>query len=151
MDTVKLNTPAFALSGGLPTGGTYSGAGITNGVLNPQVAGVGARVATYTYVDGNSCKNTATKTYRIVNVVNIDAPEALQFFIAPNPVSQVLRITLSTEQPCTYTLANTAGQVCVHGSLTANSEIDMSALSVGVYLLQIVTDKGIATAKVVKQ
>jgi hypothetical protein len=53
------------LGGGLPTGGVYSGTGVTdagNGTnysFNPAVAGVGAHTITYTFTDGNSCSGSA--------------------------------------------------------------------------------------------
>lgn len=50
------------LTGGSPTGGTYSGLGVTNGVFDPQV---GSQAITYTYTDSNSCSNTATQFQQV--------------------------------------------------------------------------------------
>jgi hypothetical protein len=56
---------AFNLSQGSPTGGTYSGSGITNGttgLFDPSVAGVGTHTITYTYTDGTTgCTANATR------------------------------------------------------------------------------------------
>jgi hypothetical protein len=52
------------LSGGTPTGGTYSGTGITNNILDPTVNGAGTMVITYT-VMANGCSNAATQTVTI--------------------------------------------------------------------------------------
>jgi hypothetical protein len=52
------------LSGGIPSGGTYSGNGVSNGVFNPATAGVGTHLITYTYVNG-FCTNTATSTITV--------------------------------------------------------------------------------------
>jgi hypothetical protein len=49
-----LATPAFALSGGLPVGGTYSGTGVSNGIFTPATAGVGNHFITYSFTDVNS-------------------------------------------------------------------------------------------------
>jgi gliding motility-associated-like protein len=58
------------LTGGFPTGGSWSGVGITNavnGVFTPSVAGVGTHNLTYTYLDPKAkCPNTASKVF-IVN------------------------------------------------------------------------------------
>ncbi len=51
---VCISDEAFTLSGASPSGGTYTGPGVSAGVFNPQVAGVAAQTITYT-VDGNSC------------------------------------------------------------------------------------------------
>jgi PKD repeat protein len=54
--------PAIVLSGGSPAGGTYSGTGVVGGVFDPQIAGIGAHVITYTYTDPvTGCTNTDTK------------------------------------------------------------------------------------------
>ena len=52
------------LGGGIPTGGTYAGPGVTddsNGLtysFDPAAAGIGTHSITYTYTDGNGCTNT---------------------------------------------------------------------------------------------
>jgi hypothetical protein len=53
-----VNTASYALTGGLPAGGTYSGPGVSSGNFNPATAGVGTHTITYTYTDGNSCSNS---------------------------------------------------------------------------------------------
>jgi len=35
------NAKPFKLKGGIPLGGTYSGAGVAGGIFNPAIAGVG--------------------------------------------------------------------------------------------------------------
>ncbi|MCD6068022.1 MAG: hypothetical protein K0S33_2848 [Bacteroidetes bacterium] len=52
-------TPAFALSGGAPAGGTYSGTGVSAGNFDPATAGAGMYLITYTFVDANMCTDTA--------------------------------------------------------------------------------------------
>ncbi len=64
--TVCAGSAAFALTGGSPAGGAYSGPGIINGQFNPMVAGVGVHGITYTYSTpyapacGDKCKFTIT-------------------------------------------------------------------------------------------
>lgn len=59
--TVCANAPAFLLSGGLPTGGTYSGNGVIANMFTPSVAGAGTTTITYTYTfDSTGCQNKAT-------------------------------------------------------------------------------------------
>ena len=56
-----------ALTGGSPIGGVYSGIGVSNGMINPQVFGAGQ--VTYTYTDPISgCSNSATQTLTITNL-----------------------------------------------------------------------------------
>jgi len=46
---VCVNTPAFTLTGGSPSGGVYSGTGVSGGMFNPAIAGVGTFTISYTY------------------------------------------------------------------------------------------------------
>ena len=63
--TSVLNTaPAFALTGGSPASGTYSGAGVTSNTFNPAI-GVGTYAITYSYTDINGCSNSATQSITV--------------------------------------------------------------------------------------
>jgi uncharacterized protein (TIGR02145 family) len=59
--SVCLNAAPFTLTGGSPAGGIYTGTGVTAGVFNPAVAGVGTFTITYTYVNASNCIGVATK------------------------------------------------------------------------------------------
>jgi hypothetical protein len=62
---VCVSTAPFILTGGLPSGGTYSGTGVSSGSFNPLVAGVGTHVVTYTYNGGNGCSGFATSSIQV--------------------------------------------------------------------------------------
>ncbi|MDF2437823.1 MAG: hypothetical protein K0Q95_2199 [Bacteroidota bacterium] len=55
------NASAFSLSGGFPSGGTYSGTGVSSNVFNPATSGVGTFPVSYTYTNGNGCSNSTSK------------------------------------------------------------------------------------------
>jgi trimeric autotransporter adhesin len=57
-----VSSTVYTLTGGLPSGGTYSGTGVTGTNFNASVAGVGSHSITYTYNDINGCTNTATNS-----------------------------------------------------------------------------------------
>lgn len=66
--TAKCSTDAaFGLTGGSPTGGTYSGTGVSNGQFNPASAGSGTFTITYSYTNANGCSNTATQSITVNN------------------------------------------------------------------------------------
>jgi gliding motility-associated-like protein len=77
---VCTGSAAFALSGGLPSGGTYSGSGITAGTtFTAASAGIGAHVITYSYTDLlTTCTNTATDqmTVDALPTVSFNLPSA---------------------------------------------------------------------------
>jgi uncharacterized protein (TIGR02145 family) len=55
------NIPPFPLTGGNPSGGVYSGTGVTAGVFDPATAGVGTFTIWYKYISVNGCKDSASR------------------------------------------------------------------------------------------
>jgi Secretion system C-terminal sorting domain len=58
------NDPPVTLASGSPTGGSYSGSGVTNGIFSPA-AGVGSHTIVYDYVDQNGCSNSAVQNVTV--------------------------------------------------------------------------------------
>jgi len=67
------NASNYTLVEGAPSGGVYSGTGVTAGVFNPSTAGAGTETLTYTYTDGNGCSAEATQT------ITVDATPTVTF------------------------------------------------------------------------
>ena len=94
-----LNTDAaFALTGGSPAGGTYSGPGVTGATFNPAV-GVGTYAITYTYTDLNGCANSATRNITVTTetsnaaLVMLDATDDSVLFALTNGL-QISKATI---------------------------------------------------------
>ncbi len=66
-----INSSDVTLSGGSPTGGTYTGLGVSSNVLSPSDAGLGSHTITYTFIDANGCENSATQNITINNVPTV--------------------------------------------------------------------------------
>lgn len=64
--TVCEDASPFALSGGSPIGGSFSGVGVIGGNFDPSVARDGSHIITYTYTDGNNCSASTSQT-QVVN------------------------------------------------------------------------------------
>ncbi|HPO61869.1 MAG TPA: T9SS type A sorting domain-containing protein, partial [Candidatus Kapabacteria bacterium] len=62
---VCLNESEFALSGGLPLGGEYSGNGVSNGNFYPGIAGAGEHTITYTYTNELGCSNSVSAKIKV--------------------------------------------------------------------------------------
>jgi gliding motility-associated-like protein len=60
-----VSSTVYTLTGGSPSGGTYSGAGVTGTNFNASVAGVGTHTITYSYTNSNGCTNSATNTITV--------------------------------------------------------------------------------------
>ncbi|MCC6383862.1 MAG: T9SS type A sorting domain-containing protein, partial [Bacteroidia bacterium] len=66
---VCTSDPVFALTGGSPSGGTYSGTGVSGGNFDPAAAGVGTFLITYSYTDGNGCSAQASQLITVNNCI----------------------------------------------------------------------------------
>lgn len=71
--SVCIGAPAFALTGGSPAGGTFSGSGVSNGIFTPATAGNGTHTITYTYTNMQGCMGTATQALTVFSNVAADA------------------------------------------------------------------------------
>jgi hypothetical protein len=86
LNSVCINASSFALSGGTPSGGNYSGNGVSVNTFNPSVAGVGSFPINYTYTDGNLCSNSAIQNITVnpLPIVSINAfPSFVNYYATP--------------------------------------------------------------------
>lgn len=154
-DTVCVDDGAFALSGGSPAGGTYSGPGVTAGNFDPASAGAGAQTITYTYTDSTSCTGTATSVIVVDACTGIhSANDAIGISVYPNPANNFVTVELqfaSTEK-IRLNLVNMLGQTMYSSETTSSGNtkvnINTTDLPRGIYLLQVKTAKGNVVRKI---
>lgn len=60
------NSVPIILSGGMPSGGVFSGIGVKNGVFDPSVSGAGSFMITYSFTDSNGCSNADSALLTVV-------------------------------------------------------------------------------------
>ena len=77
-DTLYQNSPVQTLSGGIPTGGTYTATGISGSLFIPGSLIVGNYMVNYSYTDANGCSASATDVFTII-------PKADKVNLYPNP------------------------------------------------------------------
>jgi hypothetical protein len=65
----------YPLTGGWPSGGTYSGPGVANNLFDPSVLGPGQHTITYTYTSPFGCVNSAT------NTIQVNPPLTYTYFV----------------------------------------------------------------------
>jgi PKD repeat protein len=148
---VCVYNPAFALTGGSPAGGSYSGAGVSGGNFNPTTAGLGTKTITYAYTDANGCANTATNTIVVDACLGLENNEIASVSVYPNPTDG--KLTLSNVIGNTsFNVVSISGQVVLSGavSTTANT-IDLSSFENGIYVLQLTQEQGLQTIRIVKK
>ena len=128
-DPVCLDAEPFALTGGDPVGGIYSGTGVTGGTFDPAAAGAGTQTITYSYTDANGCSASASEDMVVnglptaninttdptdwcegtpINVnLTADVAESYQWLLDGQPITGETGQTLIATQAGTYSVAAT--------------------------------------------
>lgn len=130
----------FALSGGLPDGGVYSGAAVSDNIFYPSQAQVGANTVTYTVTNGN-CSNSASETIIVDECLGINEPDMeLEFILAPNPNSGEFEVKINKPNYTGgYKVIDLHGKVVYSASVsnTNSIKINLPDLPNGIYFLNI--------------
>ena len=82
LGTIGVCSTTYTLSQGLPSGGVYSGPGVTGTNFNASVAGVGTHSITYLYTDGLGCSNSAVKNIIVTPIPTAPAASNIQCCIS---------------------------------------------------------------------
>ncbi|MFN5183829.1 MAG: beta strand repeat-containing protein [Bacteroidota bacterium] len=131
---------------GVPSGGTYSGTGVTGSSFNPATAGTGSFVVTYTYNDANNCSNSSTTNITVNACIGIEESiSANELNVFPNPANDVLNMTFSgSREDLKFSLMNGIGQVLMTdksesvNNINENTiQMNVNELSNGVYFLNV--------------
>jgi hypothetical protein len=76
---VCIGDEPFMLSGGDPSGGTYSGPGVNNGLFSPENAGPGMHSISYTWqYAGTNCSATCTFLIQVHDAPQLDCPDDIE-------------------------------------------------------------------------
>jgi uncharacterized delta-60 repeat protein len=154
VDTVCEKSEAFTLTGSSPSGGTFSGTGVSGSTFDPDAAGAGTHVITYTYTDGNSCTNSATDNMVVDLCLGISSGSDLtnHFSVYPNPTNSLVTIETKNGQEKNVVIYNSMGQIVfTQLMMTDKLMIDMSAFNSGIYLIQLQSENGFSSEIIVKQ
>lgn len=81
------NSSNITLSGQSPMGGSgvFSGLGVSGAQFNPQTAGVGVHLITYTYTDSSNCSKSATDTIIITPITVVSLSSIPDFCLNTSP------------------------------------------------------------------
>lgn len=135
--------PAFELTGGSPTGGVYSGPGVTDNWFDPAVAGLGTHTITYTYTALNGCDNSADKTLLVDICSGIVEVEAGILSIYPNPSKGAFDLKLNYNGSVSINVVNIVGVSIYSEQIIATGEIikpiDLFGFENGLYFVTIQT------------
>jgi hypothetical protein len=149
-----LNMVSVPLSGGVPTGGTYSGTTVSNGNFSPAAAGIGSFPITYTYTDSSTCSSSATAPIYvdICTGLNQTVSSDLHLDVYPNPFGHKLSIILDQDRTdVEVEIFNTSGQITAAQLFSGKIlEMETNTWPAGMYYIRVLTTDGIAVRKVIK-
>jgi hypothetical protein len=151
------NTAAFALTGGSPTGGTYSGSFVSGGIFDPIAAGSGVYLITYTLTDSNTCTNSDTASINVDICSGISSAEGLlSFEVYPNPSNGVFNIAINkvANADVRIFISDIQGKVIFESvdsntNTQYNKEINLSKYGKGVYFIKLASSTTIKVAKII--
>ena len=137
-DTTCVNYSPITLVAA-PSGGTYSGNGVTGASFDPATAGVGSHTITYSYTDGNGCANSATTTVFVEACVSIDESSLNSIRVFPNPTNSVINVVTSRTDLAAVILTNSVGEVVARISGT---QLDATQFANGLYFVTAIFEDG---------
>ncbi|MFT5777984.1 MAG: hypothetical protein ACI837_000932, partial [Crocinitomicaceae bacterium] len=147
MDTLCPEAGNVTLAG-TPSGGTYSGTGVTGNLFDPAAAGLGSHVVTYDFTDGNGCSGSETSTIFVQDCSSIDEDQLVSMQVFPNPTTGtfVVQLVGSFE----FTIHDARGRIVRLGSAMDEVIVDLSYYEAGVYLLNVTAESGTRTVRILK-
>jgi len=148
IEDVCVYDAAFALTGGAPSGGTYSGNGVTANQFDPNSAGTGTQTITYSYTDSNGCSSDATTDIVVDDCLGIEDITS-EINVYPNPVNDELVINLNGEFK--YVITDARGRLINEGFANNTTLVDVKSYEYGVYFIIIHANEKSSAIRVVKQ
>ena len=134
-DTVMAGDPPVEMTG-IPSGGYYTGFGVSGNLFYPELVAPGFYPVTYNYVDDNGCNNRDTQVIYVC-CVGIDEASAAEPKLYPNPTEGLLNFTLGTHSATSYRVFDLSGRVVQQENLFAEqSSFNVTNLANGQYLLR---------------
>jgi len=155
-DTICSNGSAVALPNVSPSGGIYSGTGVSGGTFDPNIAGVGTHNVIYTYIDTNSCINSDSTFITVEQCVGIDdLANDFGILIYPNPNTGLFTIEKSSEldKEINISLLDASSRVIIDKIIPKGqqkTEMDITSYSKGIYYLQLTVGKEVFVKKILK-
>jgi hypothetical protein len=145
----------YSLTIANPSGGTYTGTGITNNTFDPSVAGVGTVNVTYAFTNQTTgCSNTAQAIITVATCAGIEENEMLSYKIFPNPAKEQLNIEISEDTFKEIKMYDNAGKLIkvIHFNSPENkTQISLEQMAGGIYHIEIYGTSQMARTRILKQ
>ncbi len=137
---------------GSPSGGVYSGPGVTGTVFDPAGLSPGLYYTTYTYTSLHGCSSSDSAFVFVVDCLGVDDlgdGQTVSIFPNPNDGNFTLRFAYVGE-PMNIAIYNALGSLVFESSVTQLVEsVELPAPSSGSYLMVIRSETGVAYRRIV--
>ncbi len=140
-----------------PTGGAYSGNGVTGNNFSPAAAGLGAATVYYDYTNSFGCASRDTIGWNVITCTGInELKNEMAFSIFPNPSKGNFNLTIhvTATQQAELIITDATGKVCYrkHQMLEPGKPelaVELPQLAKGNYTVQLKTEKANAVKSLV--
>jgi hypothetical protein len=150
---VCVSDPAITLNG-TPSGGLFTGTGVTGNTFDPSVAGAGTYTIMYSYTDGNSCSNSDNKTITVDLCTGINELSNSTFAIYPNPTNGSFNIDFSNTitSAIEIEIFDAIGKlVLTQTTLNNHNVISIDQFAKGIYNVRLKSNGSYSTIRVIKE
>ena len=148
-----VNDGTIGLSG-TPSGGIFSGVGVSGANFSPSISGAGTFTLTYSYTNSNGCSNSNNKTVLVSLCTSVDELNSSFVTVFPNPVKDILNISseMSFIDKANIELFDAQGKLVLTEAIQSElTVIDMSSFASGIYTLRIVTNESQLLKRIIKE
>ncbi|MEI6488356.1 MAG: T9SS type A sorting domain-containing protein [Bacteroidota bacterium] len=150
----------FALTNGSPSGGVYSGIGVSSSpIFTPIGSGIGSFVITYTVTNGNGCSNSATATITVHQCAGVEEYTfANDLDVYPNPSEGLFTISMGNVLIrnlfiSVFDIQGREVYSLVDSNLSGDyvKQVNLESLSKGIYYLKVSDGKSSKVQKIIIQ
>jgi hypothetical protein len=151
-----VNNGTVPLSGS-PSGGIYSGAGVSGSSFDPSISGAGIFTLTYNYTDANTCSASASQTVNVnlcTGLVTLNGADAFSISVYPNPAKDELYVLMDELfiDNASIELYDAIGKlITTEKVVNTTTSITINSLSTGIYTVRVVSGGKQISKRIVKQ
>lgn len=152
-DTICLQSSPIALPSGSPSGGTYSGAGVSGSNFDPSMASTGDVSVVYTVTNSYNCSDSDTATIHVIDCTSLDEESLEGVSIFPNPSTGLVKLNFdfNLSSDVLIELFDSQGKLVYSANSNNNqNQIDLSSFSDGIYVLHVTYEGKHSRTKITK-
>jgi hypothetical protein len=148
IDTLCQDAGVVNLIGESPSGGVFSGTGVTSNTFDALTSGLGIHTITYTFTDANACVNNAVDSIYVDICVSVNESVAnTNWAVFPNPSENEFTV-YSYETNNEIWVTDLLGKVIIQKIINQNN-VKLHIAESGVYMVFMKTEEGVSQKKLV--